>query len=266
MKFHERLICKILKTGPIPEHIAFIMDGNRRHATRIGLKKTQGHERGFESLKRCLEYCLELGVKKVSVYALAIDNLKREKEEVDVLMDLARKKLDEISQNEAFLQKHDIRVKVCGNISLAPQDVQTTMQEVEKRTEKNQSLLLNIAFCYDSTYEMERLFNKYYEDHEKNGLNNEEVELSSKRLLNKYLLIPNEPDILVRTSNEIRLSDFMTFQSGLSMLTFLEENWPEMSIWSILKIILRYQVEEKNFLIIKESIEKNAKKVKEVLV
>ena len=97
MRFYEKFLLNILKRGPIPRHIAFIMDGNRRYATNKGMKKTQGHSVGFERLKICLEMCLELGVQVVSVYALAVENLNREKEEVDILMSLARDKLDEIS-------------------------------------------------------------------------------------------------------------------------------------------------------------------------
>lgn len=103
MRFYESFLISILNKGYIPEHIAFIMDGNRRFATEKNQKKTKGHELGFESLKRCLEWCLNLGVKEVSVFAFAIDNFKRSKEEVDFLMKLALTKLDEISREDAFL-------------------------------------------------------------------------------------------------------------------------------------------------------------------
>lgn len=238
----------VLNKGSIPKHIAFIMDGNRRYATSIGQRKVKGHEFGFESLKKCLEWCMELGVKMVSLYAFSIDNFQRGKEEVEVLMGMARDKLKEISENNEFLQKHSINTKVYGNLDLAPKDVREAMELVMKRTEKNTRMHLNICFCYDSTYEIERAINLYHED-TSNKATVKDSELRrpeiAREVLKKYLLIPDEPDILVRTSSEVRLSNFMLFQCTTSILCFLDETWPELSILSIIKIIMKYQTQEK---------------------
>ncbi len=242
MKYYEKFIISILNKGPIPKHIAFIMDGNRRFAVKAGKRKIEGHPMGFESLKKCLEWCLELGVLVVSLYAFSIDNLGREKEEVDILMSLARDKLKEISENNAFLQKNGICVKVIGKLELAPKDVQETMEFVMQRTKQNTKLRLNICFCYDSTYELEKATESYNKTL-KSGLE-QEIQ-SPKNTLISHLLIKDEPDILVRTSCETRISNFMLPQCSTSIVCFLKEMWPEMTIMSILKIILKYQLQEK---------------------
>jgi len=250
MRFYEKLIINILNKGAVPKHIAFIMDGNRRYAVSHGKKKFEGHGSGFESLKKTLSWCLELGVKEVSIFAFSIDNFQRDKEEVEVLMELARDKLKEISENNEFLQKNGVKTSIIGNLDLLPQDVKETMYLVMKRTEKNTNLQLNICFSYDFTYEIERAITLYHKDKENKEKSKQEVEAEEARIareiLNKYMLIKTEPDILVRTSNEIRFSNFMLSQCSSSMLCFLKENWPEMSIFSMLKIILQYQMQEKS--------------------
>jgi len=250
MRFYEKLIINILNKGAVPKHIAFIMDGNRRYAVSHGKKKFEGHGSGFESLKKTLAWCLELGVKEVSIFAFSIDNFQREKEEVEVLMDLARDKLKEISEKNEFLQKNGIKTSILGNLDLLPQDVKETMDLVMKRTENYNNLQLNICFSYDFTYEIERAIALYQKDKENKEKSKEENEIEEGRIareiINKYMLIKTEPDILVRTSNEIRFSNFMLSQCSSSMVCFLKENWPEMSILSMLKIILQYQMQEKS--------------------
>ena len=250
MRFYEKFIINVLNKGAVPKLMAFIMDGNRRYAVSHGRKKFEGHGSGFESLKKTLEWCMELGVKEVSVFAFSIDNFQREKEEVDVLMELARDKLKEISENNEFLQKNGVKTTIIGNLELAPQDVRDTMDLVMKRTEKNTNLQLNICFCYDFTYEIERAIELYHKEKENKEKSKEEDSAEEARIareiLSKHMLIKTEPDILVRTSNEIRFSNFMLSQCCSSMVCFLKENWPEMSILSMLKIILQYQAQEKS--------------------
>ncbi len=249
IKFYEKFILNVLNKGAIPKHIAFIMDGNRRYAVTHGKRKVEGHGVGFQSLKKTLEWCMELGVKEVSIFAFSIDNFQREKEEVDVLMELARDKLKEISENNEFLQKNSVKTSIVGNLDLLPEDVRETMELVMKRTEKNNKLQMNICFSYDFTYEIERAIALYQKEKEgKERTKQDEIEETriSREIMNKYMLIKSEPDILVRTSNEIRFSNFMLSQCSSSIVCFLKENWPEMSILSMLKIILKYQMQEKS--------------------
>ena len=106
---------------------------------------------GLESLKRCLEWCLHIGVQEVSVYAFSVENFKREKEEVDVLMTLARENLRKMAEHGDFLQQYGVKVNICGDLRLCPESVQQSMQEVIKLTEKNEKLVLNVCFAYNSS-------------------------------------------------------------------------------------------------------------------
>lgn len=241
--FYERWLIKILKTGHLPKHLAFIMDGNRRYAKDKNKPKAYGHEQGLNSLKKCLEWCLNLGIETVSVFAFAIENFNREKSEVETLFKLAKVNLYEMAQNNNFLQKHSIKVNIVGDLSLLPEDVRSSMCEIMKLTEKNEKMNLNICFSYNSTFEMQHALDSLKEDYDKGLIKPDDI---TPKMLNEKFLIKGEPDMVIRTSNEIRLSNFMLFQSNNSELMFLKENWPELSFWSFLKIILTFQLNEKS--------------------
>lgn len=247
MKFYEKFAISILKQGSVPRHMAFIMDGNRRSATKKGLKKSKGHELGFESLKRCLEWCLHLGVKIVTVYAFSIDNFKRDKDEVDTIMRLAKEKLLAIAQENEFLAKNDIKVKFCGDLNRVQPDVKQSLEEVEQLTSKYNSLLLNICFSYDSQFELDTAVKSFLknEDTTKYSTKNAKELAKVHQKFKEHLLVKDDVDLLVRTSNEIRLSDFLIFQSAFSELCFIKECWPDITIMSFLKMILQYQLNEK---------------------
>ena len=241
------MLVYVLKQGSIPNHIAFIMDGNRRYATKRGMRKSKGHEFGFMSLKKCLEWCLHLGIRVVTVYAFSLDNFKRDREEVDTIMRLAKDKLLEIAQKGEFLSTNDIRVDICGDLDRLEPDVSKSLKDVETMTSKHKSLVLNICFAYDSQYEIGRAVKGFVkaEDLTKFSIENSKELAKLHQKFKVYLFIKDEPDILVRTSNEIRLSDFLIFQSTFTELCFLKETWPDMNIVSFMKIILQFQLNEK---------------------
>ena len=240
--FYEKWLLKILKSGSLPKHIAFIMDGNRRFAKSQKKPVAYGHEQGLESLKKCLEWCLNLEIENVTVFAFAIENFNREKSEVETLLNLAKVNLFEMAQHDNFLQNHSIKVKIIGNLELLPEAVRARMIEVMKLTEGNNKLTLNICFSYNSMYELEVALLSLREDYLMKKI--EATNITPKALLDK-MMINNEPDLVIRTSNEIRLSNFMLYQSSDSNLIFLKDNWPAIKFWSFIKIILDYQLNEK---------------------
>lgn len=142
------LIARVLSTRPTPCHIGFIMDGNRRYAQKYGMVTSKGHSEGYSALLDCLQWCQELGVSFVSVYAFSIDNYKRTVEEVDTLMSLAEQKLIELSREWEKLGKRGICVKIIGDLSLAPRAVQDAADRVMRTTENNSLCTLNICFSY----------------------------------------------------------------------------------------------------------------------
>ncbi|KAL4509397.1 hypothetical protein ABPG72_018328 [Tetrahymena utriculariae] len=240
IKFYEKLIIKVLKQGHIPNHVAFIMDGNRRFATNQGKQKTEGHFSGFVTFKKCCEWCFHLGVKEMTVFAFAIENFNRSKEEVEVLMNLAQKSLRKLANNGEFLQRYNIKVKVCGDLKLLPQEVQQSMNEIEELTKNNKSQLLNICFAYNSQNEIEHSVSQIKKQVEDKKL---DVSKIDNKIIMENMHVKTCPDILIRTSNENRLSNFLTYQSTNTQIIFIKENWPELSIFSILKIIIQYQLQ-----------------------
>lgn len=131
----ERLVVRALAAGPLPSHVAFIMDGNRRWSRHAGLQVREGHQMGFSALRRILELCMSLGqIRVVTVYAFAIDNFRRSRVEVDALMELARTRLLELLDQSDIVARHSIRIRVVGRRSLLPKDVQDVITRVENAT------------------------------------------------------------------------------------------------------------------------------------
>ncbi|XP_066421035.1 dehydrodolichyl diphosphate synthase complex subunit DHDDS isoform X2 [Molothrus aeneus] len=198
----ERFCANIIKAGPMPKHVAFIMDGNRRYAQKCHVERQQGHSQGFDKLAQTLRWCLNLGIREVTVYAFSIENFKRSKEEVDGLMDLARQKFSRLLEEQCFL---------------------------------------NVCFAYTSRHEISNAVREMAWGVEQGLLEPSDV---SESLLDKCLYTNNspDPDLLIRTSGEVRLSDFLLWQTSHSCLVFQSVLWPEYSFWNLCEAILQFQM------------------------
>ncbi|KAK0269977.1 cis-prenyltransferase [Friedmanniomyces endolithicus] len=150
------LLIATLKCGPIPQHIAFVMDGNRRYARTHHLETVQGHHLGFEALARVLEVCYKSGVKAVTIYAFSIENFKRSKYEVDGLMDMAKTKLVQMSQHGELFDRYGARVRVLGDTTLVRRDVLEQVERAVEMTRHNGEAVLNVCFPYTSREEITR--------------------------------------------------------------------------------------------------------------
>ena len=146
--FLRKNITSILGIAPVPQHVAFIMDGNRRYAERQQLETVEGHAFGYQRLIQALEWCLDLGVTCVSVYAFSVDNYKRSQAEVTTLMQLAEEKLSYMMQEHAILERNGVQVRVIGDLSLAPLGVQAAARKVMSATKHHRKAILNICFSY----------------------------------------------------------------------------------------------------------------------
>ena len=146
--FVRRTVNAIIRIAPVPQHIAFIMDGNRRYAERKQLQTAQGHASGYQRLIQALEWCLDLGITCVSVYAFSIDNYKRSAEEVSTLMQLAEEKLAYMMQEHAVLERHQVQVRVIGDLALAPPAVRAAAAKIMDSTKHHNKAILNICFSY----------------------------------------------------------------------------------------------------------------------
>lgn len=238
--WYHRLCEWILKSGPVPKHVAFIMDGNRRYAQKNSMDRAQGHLMGFDKLTETLQWCLDLGITEVTVYAFSIENFKRSKEEVDGLMELARQKFTRLMQERELIHKHGVCFRVLGNLSLLPRDIQEIIAEAVHITKHNSRAILNICFAYTSREEICTAMREVGEGVQLGLIRESDI---SEPLLEKCLYTnrsPN-PDLLLRTSGEVRLSDFLLWQTAFSVLSFMPVLWPEFSIWHLYAGVLHYQ-------------------------
>lgn len=234
----ESFVIKVLQSGPIPQHVAFIMDGNRRYADKFNLNQMDGHSHGFQKLSESLDWCLDLGIKEVTVYAFSIENFKRSKEEVENLMQMIREKLKELMEEKEKLDKYGVCVRVLGDISLLPSDIQKTIADVVLYSRHNNSLFINVCLAYTSQEEMCRAAEEISDGVSNGLLKPEDI---SEELFDQCMYNSSEPDIVVRTSGEVRLSDFLLWQSSYSLLSFVKVLWPEFSIWHLFASIWNYQ-------------------------
>lgn len=217
----------VVRCGKIPRSVAFIMDGNRRYAVRNKREKHQGHSAGLKRLETALIWCKGLGVAEVTVFALAKDNLKRSKVEVDTLMGLCKDQFARLARNNGLFQQQQIKIRILGDLSLLPKDVEESLRQTEALTSHHTQTTLNVCICYSSKDEItEALAAKptsvgEFEAHLYGGYN-------------------IKPDIVVRTSGEVRLSNFMLYQTQESHHAFIDTLWPDFSLWDFLKIIMDY--------------------------
>lgn len=256
LKWYETIAVNVLKCGAIPKHVAFIMDGNRRFANKCGVQKIEGHSKGFDKLTETLQWCLSLGINEVTVYAFSIENFRRSQEEVDQLMSLAREKFQRLLQEKDKLNEHGIGIRVIGNISLLPIDLQRLVAEAMEATKSNTRAILNIGFSYTSREEMTHAVGEVAWGVHKDLLKIDDID---EDLIQKCLYTRHspQPDLLIRTSGEVRLSDFLLWQTSCSTLYFTPVLWPEFTIWDLCKAILHYQ---KNLPLLMEIEEKSVEK------
>ncbi|KAJ6630887.1 Dehydrodolichyl diphosphate synthase complex subunit DHDDS, partial [Pseudolycoriella hygida] len=241
LTWFQRFAVQLLRCGPIPKHIAFIMDGNRRYASKNNLKtKTDGHLKGFTKLVEILQWCLEIGVKEVTAFAFSIDNFKRSKDEVDTLMQLAKEKFLKLIEDREMLEERGICVRIVGNLSLLPVDLQRIIAEIMLMTKANDRAVWNIAFAYSSRDEMTESVKTIV-----NGVHRLELDAHdiNEDLFKQCMYMNNspDPDLIIRTSGETRLSDFLTYQCSTTLIYCGKMLWPELNMWQLLGVIFHYQ-------------------------
>ncbi|MBU2577569.1 di-trans,poly-cis-decaprenylcistransferase [Patescibacteria group bacterium] len=224
----------------IPQHIAIIMDGNRRWASKRGLENSKGHEEGAKNLDKIVERCKELGVKNLTVYTLSTENWrKRTKKEVVGIFDLLLKIIKEKKESYA---KEGIRLFVLGNFQAFPKKVARAIGEMLKIVLKNERIKVNLALNYGGRDEIVRAIQEII----KEGIPADKVneELVSQHL---YTNGQPDPDLIIRTGGEIRLSNFLLWQLSYSELYFTDILWPDFGPKELDKAILEYQRRQRRF-------------------
>ena len=232
----------------IPNHVAIILDGNGRWAKKKGMPRTYGHVKGCENLEKICSVAKELGVKYLTVYAFSTENWKRSKEEVDALMKLFRnymKKCIKISRD------NKMQVRVIGDPTAFDPDLQEKIKELEEYSSQYDELYFQIALNYGSRDEIKRAVQKMAEDVKAEKLNPEEI---SERTISDYLDTKElpDPDLLIRTSGEERLSNFLMWQLAYTEFYFTDVAWPDFNKAEFEKAIAKYNQRDRRFGGVKE--------------
>ena len=227
----------------IPQHIAIIMDGNRRWARENGISTSMGHKEGAETLKKITRYANKIGIKYLTVYAFSTENWKRSEDEVSSLMLLFKNYLDDLVST---VDVENIRVKIFGHIESLSKSLQLSVQKAMKKTENNTGTTLCIAFNYGGRDEITKAVKDIAQDVKENKI---EISDINEKLVSSYLYTKDEPDpdLLIRTSGEIRLSNFLPWQLVYSEFIFINKYWPDFSEKDLDDAIEIFEKRNRNF-------------------
>lgn len=245
-KIYEWFISRKLKPENMPKHVAIIMDGNRRYSKIQGnMNVIKGHELGVDTLEKVLDWSIELDIKIITAYAFSTENFNRPQKEVEGLMDLFVKNFNRIVSHEK-IHKNKVKVKAVGRLELLPESVRKAIEDAEKSTEMYDERLFNIAIGYDGRLEIIDSIKKIVKDVEAGNITVDDIDedLVSKNLYTAGL---EDPNLIIRTSGEERLSGFLLWQSSYSELYFCESLWPELRKVDFLRAIRSYQERERRF-------------------
>lgn len=234
---------KMADGEPKINHLAIIMDGNRRWAKQRGLDVWHGHKEGVTALEKTVKFCLARGIKILSVYAFSLENFKRSSKEKEQLFKIFSEVLEHWPQS---LNKENVRVRFVGDSSQFPEQTTKTIEKIESMTETHDGLELNLMFCYGGQQEIVDATKKIAAKVKSGELNIEDID--SKLLSeNTWTGKLPEPDVIFRTGNRSRLSNFMTLQSAYSEIDFSGLNWPEIDACQLDAMYQRFVKSQRTF-------------------
>ncbi|MDR2967124.1 MAG: di-trans,poly-cis-decaprenylcistransferase [Methanobacteriaceae archaeon] len=245
-QLYEWHILQKLTPERMPKHIAIIMDGNRRYSKIQGnINVIKGHEIGVDTLEKVLDWSIDLGIEIVTAYAFSTENFNRTPQEVEGLMNLFVKNFKRIVEHEK-IHKNEVKVKVVGKLELLPENVREAIHEAEESTKHYTKKLFNLAIGYDGRLEIIDAIKKIVEATKSGKISENDID---EDLVNKNLYTAGleDPNLIIRTSGEERLSGFLLWQSSYSELYFCDSLWPELRKTDFLRAIRSYQERERRF-------------------
>lgn len=243
---YEWYISRNLDTSKMPKHVAIIMDGNRRYSKLQGnMNVIEGHKKGVSTLENVLEWCIDLGIEIVTVYAFSTENFNRPPEEVKGLMDLFTESFKDIATNKK-IHKNKVRIKAVGKLELFPKEVCDAIKYAEEKTKDYHDHQINIALGYDGRVEIVDAVKKIAESVENGEIKPGDI---NEDLINDNLYTAGleDPNLVIRTSGEERLSGFLLWQSSYSELYFTDSLWPELRKVDFLRAIRSYTQRDRRF-------------------
>ena len=252
----------------IPEHIAIIMDGNGRWAKEKGLPRNAGHQAGVETVRRITAECVRMGVKYLTLYTFSTENWNRPADEVSALMGLVLSSLED----EIFM-KHNVRFRVIGDLKRLPEDVQQKLQETMEHTAENDAMTMVVALSYSARWEiteavrqivteihdMNELPKNFLKNIRQGGLRAEDIteDIVAQHLQTNFM---PDPDLLIRTGGELRISNYLLWQIAYSELYFCDTYWPDFSEDDLHKAVESFQSRQRRFGKTGEQVEEGVKK------
>lgn len=242
---YEKRLLKEITSRPVPGHVAVIMDGNRRYAKEFGLLVAEGHEKGKEKLEEMIEWCLELGIRVLTVYAFSTENVSRETDEVSTLMRMFAQNFRKLADDDR-VHKHGIRIRVLGQRELLPDDVRESVEYAEERTKDYDEYSFNIAVGYGGRQELLHAVRKIAGEVKDGRMKVEEI---GEDTFYRYLYTSDlpDPDLILRTSGEERISNFLLWQLAYSELYFSDVYWPGFRKVDFLRAVRSYQLRKRRF-------------------
>lgn len=232
---------KVLDINGVPQHIAIIMDGNGRWAAKQGKNRSFGHQAGVETVKRIINECIRLGVKYLTLYTFSTENWSRPKKEIEGLFNLIR-----ITDMKKLFNDGKIHFKIIGDKKRLPADIQDKLAEAEEDTKNNSQIVLTIALSYSSRWELTKAVKDICREVKENKLSLEDI---SEKTIEDHLETASvpDPDLLIRTGGEVRLSNYLLWQLAYSELYFCDTFWPDFTEKELREAILNFDNRQRRF-------------------
>ena len=247
--YEARLKRAVMNGGSMPKHIGIIMDGNRRFARAVGLDVKAGHDHGAGKAREVLDWCLELGIKHVTLWGFSTENKGRAPEEVSHLHELFAEQARSLL-NDKRLHANRVRVRVIGDIGDFPESAKQALREMEEATRDYDGMSVNIALGYGGREEIVDAVKRLLTEEGVNGSTPEEIaeRINADEITRRlYTAGLPDPDFVIRTSGEVRLSGFLLWQTAYSEFYFCDANWPEFRKVDFLRAVRSFQARERRF-------------------
>jgi tritrans,polycis-undecaprenyl-diphosphate synthase [geranylgeranyl-diphosphate specific] len=244
-EFRDYKLLEEIKQDPLPKHVAIIMDGNRRYAKELGLSIEAGHIFGKEKIEEVLDWCLSIGIRVLTVYAFSTENFQRSQKEIKTLMMLFKEEL-ELVKTDSRIHQNKIRIRIFGHLESLPKDIQQSAQYIMDMTKSYKTYHLNIALAYGGREEIIQAIQHMASDVKKGKL---KIKNISQKTVSSYLYTTGlpDPDLILRTSGEERISNFLLWQLAYSELYFSDVYWPALQKREFLRAIRTYQNRKRRF-------------------
>lgn len=245
---YEKLLEKGVKKHEMPTHLGLILDGNRRFAKEMGYDDlTMGHKLGAEKLYDVLQWCADLGIKIISIWVFSTENVQRDKQEVEALLNVIQEKIEELA-NSPVIKRNGFKIKALGKMDMLPESLKSVVKNAEESTKTHSDHILNIAIGYGGREEIVEAVRKAIREKKVNTIEELASSITTKDITsNLYTNGIPDPDLIIRTSGEIRLSGFLLWQSAYSEFYFCDALWPVFRKIDFLRAIRSYQHRNRRF-------------------